>query len=101
MGLLTSLPIFKSDDTVLTLMQNKWSSQLNVILALPILNGTELKNIALSGQTVINHKLGRKMQGYIITDLDTSAIVYRSASFNDTTLVLTTSTPCLVTLWVY
>ena len=84
------------------LMQNKWSSQLNPVLANPLTNPTILKNIALvSGANVINHKLGQMQQGWFVTDINASATVYRSAPFNDLTLTLTASAPCTISLGVF
>lgn len=97
-----SLPIFKDPNTNLMLMQNRWSSQLNPVLANPLTNPTILKNIALvSGANVINHKLGQTMQGWFVTDINASATVYRSAPFNDLTLTLTASAPCTISLGVF
>lgn len=60
------LPIFKSDDQNLMLLQTKWSSQLNPVIALPWSSGVLLKSVVLaSGANIINHKLGRKLQGWI------------------------------------
>ncbi len=97
-----SLPVFKDPNVNLMLLQNRWSSQLNPVLANPLTNPTILKNIALvSGANVINHKLGQTMQGWFVTDINASATVYRSAPFNDLTLTLTASAPCTISLGVF
>lgn len=51
---------------------------------------------------VINHKLGRMQQGWVITDINNVATsIYRSQPFNDKTLTLTSSGAVTVNIWVY
>ena len=78
------------------------SQTLNPILANAILSGTPLLNLALiNGVTTINHKLGRLMQGFFITDIDGAATIYRSAPLNASTLQLTSNATVALNLWVY
>lgn len=92
----------KSNDQNFVLMQTNWSSQLNPVLSLPPINGVLLDNIVLvNGNNVINHKLGKTQQGWIMTDINAGAAVYRSQPFNDKTLTLTSGAACIVSLWVY
>lgn len=96
------LPIFKSDDDNSMLMQTKWASMLNPLLNKPLSTSGILKSIALTtGTNVINHKLGRVQQGWIIADIDGAAQIYRSEPFNDKQLTVVTSAPCIVTLIVF
>lgn len=61
------LPIFHTKDKDLSLLQTQWSSQLNPLLSLPLLNGLILRNIALqSGDNVIDHRLGRPLVGWLV-----------------------------------
>jgi len=84
------------------LAQTQWPAQINPVLAVPLVNGTMLENVILNtGTTVINHMLGRKMQGWIITDIDGSAVIYRSVDFNSVSLTLTSSSKVNVNLWVF
>lgn len=86
----------------LDMMQSKWASQLNPLLANPIMSGLALSNISIvTGSNVINHKLGQMQQGWFITDINASANIYRSASFNNLTLTLISDNPCTISLWVY
>ena len=83
-------------------MQTKWASTLNPIIANPlnsvqILNDVQLKN----GATMINHKLGRKPQGWLILDINAAATIYRSQPFNDLILTLTSNADVTVTLGVF
>ena len=88
----------------LSQMQTRWASILNPIIAGPIANGLQLNGIKLlSGQNVLNHTLARTMQGWLITDTDAAATVYRpaTAAFNNLTLTLVASGAVTVNLWVY
>lgn len=86
----------------LELMAPKWASQLDPVLANPVVQGLELKNINLTvGDNVINHLLGRKQQGWFITDINAVAGIYRSAEFNALTLTLNSDVECTINLWVF
>ncbi len=101
--LVSELAIYqKANDQQFMQMQTAWAAEINPVLALPIVQGFLLSNIALiNGETTINHLLGRKMIGWIIVDIDTGAAVYRSKPYNDKTLTLTSGASCTVSLWVF
>lgn len=97
-----SLPSFNTDDRVLSMLQSQWATQIDPVLAQPLNKGLILKSVALiSGVTVINHKLARTLQGYIIVDQNAAASIYRSAAKNDKTLTLTSSAAVTVDLLVF
>lgn len=97
-----ALPNFQNDNVQFQLMQSSWASQLNPLLALPTSSPSLLKNIKLvSGANVINHKLGRVPQGWIVTDVNAVITLYRSAAFNDLTLTLTSSGAATISLMVF
>lgn len=97
-----ALPQIKGGDQTMQLMQTKWASELNPLLAKPLNKSLILKDVVLiNGVNTINHLLGRKPQGWIITDVDAVASIFRSQPFNDLTLTLTTNADCIVTLMVY
>jgi hypothetical protein len=97
-----ALPLFKSEDQAVQLMQAKWKSELDPILSLPFLSGLLIKDVDLiNGVTVVNHRLGRKLQGWFIVDVDAGVDIYRSAPLNDRTLTLTSGADCTVSLWVF
>lgn len=82
--------------------QTKWASEINPVLAQPLNSAGYLKGIELiSGVTTINHLLGRTMQGWIISDINGAAAIYRSKPFNDLTLTLTSNAPVTVNLVVF
>jgi hypothetical protein len=97
-----SLPYIQSDNNTLQLLQTQYRSQLNPVLANPLTNPLILKNVLLAnGITVINHKLQRMMQGFIISDIDSPATIYRSAPLNDLTLTLTSNATATVAIVVF
>lgn len=87
----------------LELMQTRWASTLNPLLALPIVAGIQIDNISLvSGVPMpVNHLLSRMPQGWIVTDIDSNAAVWRSAPFNKSTLVLESNDDVTISIWVY
>lgn len=86
----------------LDMMQVRWATELNPLLNNELINGQLLQNVSLiSGVTTINHLLGRKQQGYIITDVDAAATIFRSQPLNNLTLTLTSDAACTVSLWVF
>ncbi len=83
-------------------MQTKWKSEIDPVLANPLLAGLALKNQVLaSGTTTFSHRLSRMQQGFIITDINAVANIYRAAPFTSTTLTLHSSGAVTVSLWVY
>jgi hypothetical protein len=85
--------------------QNRWASILNPVVNSPIINGHMLSNIALAnGTTVINHLLGRKLNGWIIVGIDGAATVYDNQATNqlqDLTLSLTSNAAVTAQIWVF
>lgn len=97
-----SLPIFKNEDQPFQLMQSSWASQLNPVLENPITNLLILSNIRLTiGTNIINHKLDRNQQGWIIVDLQGAVIPFRNAPFNNKTLSLSVSAPVTCSIGVF
>ena len=85
-----------------SLANTKWASTLNPIISLPILNGQQLSNIALViGANVIPHSLGQPPRGWIITDQNGIATIYRSQPFNSANITLTSSAKVTVSIWIY
>lgn len=99
------LPQFQSDDVPFQLMQNAWATAINPILTNPVSVGAVLKNVPLIvGANVINHKLGRKLQGWYITRKRTQAGVYDTQDTNgmpDLTLQLVSDAVVTVDLYVF
>jgi len=86
----------------LDMMQTKWAQELNPLLSNQLTNGILIPNITITtGSNTINHRLQRKQVGYIITDINASATLYRSQDFNNLTLTLTSNAACVISLWVF
>lgn len=97
-----ALNLFKSSDQTLMLLQKQWLSQLNPLLNVPIVQGSELKNIKLvSGANTFNHYLGKQMTGWFVIDQNAVASIYRSLPLNNQTLTLTSNAAVTVSLWVF
>jgi hypothetical protein len=84
-------------------MQTQWAAQLNPLLANQLNNVQILEGVSLNNgaPTVINHLLGRQMQGWFILDINRSATIYRSAPLNATTLTLFSNAACTVNIGVF
>lgn len=94
MGLPKKLP--------LDLMQDRWASILNPLLSNQLTQGLLLKDQFLTnGVTILNHRLGRKMVGWFITDISGAAQIYRAAPLDDLTLTLTSDAAVVASLWVF
>ena len=100
------LPLFKSTDNVISLLQTKWKSIIDPYLSVPMSQGLQIKNIVISNGTAINvpHGLARMQQGWKLTDINGSGFIYKSAPFNSNYLTLTSSASAAsltISLWVW
>jgi hypothetical protein len=99
---MANLPVFHTEDKDFQLMQSRWSSVLNPVLANPVTNPLILKGVALAaGNNVINHKLGQTLQGWQIVDLTSAAVIFRSAPKNHLTLTLNSSVATVADILVF
>ena len=100
-----SLPILQSDNQTLTMVQTKWAAELNPLLSNLLNSGSVLKSVKLtSGANVINHKLGRPLQGWFIVRQRSAGTVYDTQDSNTMpalTLQLTASAAITVDLFVF
>jgi len=96
------LPYIQSESREFSMLQTQWSQMINPVLSLPQNSGVMLKAVELfTGTNIINHRLGRKPQGWMITDINGPATIYRSFPFNDLTLTLNSSANATVNLYVF
>lgn len=99
------LTIFQSPFQDLQLMQTSWASQLNPLLSNPLNNVQILSGILIaSGDNQVNHKLGRKLQGWFVVGQNASATFYDKQASNKTpqlTLALTASANVTISLAVF
>lgn len=100
-----SLPIFQSEHPVMMLMQTQWASQLDKLLSNPIVGGNLITNIdMIAGTNVINHRLGKKLQGWIVVGQNADANFYDRQSTNsmpNLTLQLVSSAIVTINLYVF
>lgn len=100
-----NLPQFQSTDRNFQMMQSQWSAALTPVLQSPIVNGRLITGQALiNGATTINHRLDRKLQGWIIVGNNAAATIYDSQLTNtmpDKTLILNSNAACVVSVWVF
>ena len=99
------LPFFKDPNQNLVLLQNAWKSQLDPVLANPTNKNLILTNVSLAiGSNTINHKLGRKLQGWKIVRQRASSVIYDLQDSNqrpELTLVLQASAAVVVDIEVF
>lgn len=85
-------------------MQTTWAQQLDPVIANLLVNGQLLKGIELnSGITVVNHRLGRQLQGWFLSAPKGPAIVSQASQQPNPTLTLTVNSTAAITtdMWVY
>jgi hypothetical protein len=96
------LPYLQTSDPELNQLQTKWKSQLDPVLAQALAQGIVLKSVKIAtGQTILNHLLGRVLQGFFLTDINGAATIYRSAPKNALTLTLTSNASVTADIFVF
>ena len=97
------LNLFQSSDQDLMLMQKSWASQINPVLSNVFLQGSFLTNINLVANTplVINHYLGKQMNGWLVVDNTAFCEVKRIAPLNNSTLTLEANATTSISLWCF
>lgn len=89
----------------LPMTQVQWAQQLDPIIANPTINNLILKNISLVvGTNVINHLLGRNLQGWNPVRKRAAAEIYDMQDSNQTpnlTLILVSNAAVVVDLVVF
>ena len=70
-----------------------------------VLDGILLENISLlsASSNTVNHKLGRKIKGWIVTKIQANANVWENSTqpLPSSTLILDVSADCTVSLYVF
>ena len=95
-----ALPLRLSWDSA----QDRWATDINPVLNNPIVLGNQLVNIALKvGSNTIDHKLGKKYTGYIITGMHGAFTqIYDTPSQRPALqLILNSSVATSVDIYVY
>jgi hypothetical protein len=81
----------------------KWSSQLNPILAIPMLSGNEIDGIKLIANKpqAIAHLLQKMPQGWFLLDNIANTVVWRAAAFTQLYITLQSSVDTTISIWVF
>ena len=73
-----------SENAEVTRLQSHIKTTLNPLLQLPISDGILIKDLDIeTTDTRVNHGLGRTYEGFIITRLQSNAVIYESSTTND------------------
>ena len=88
--------------TTLSLLQTRWKSILDPIIGNPTTNMAVIENFVLvTGDNQIPHLLGRVQQGWVVTDIQGVANIYRNAPFNSNYLILNSSAGVTCSIGVF
>lgn len=84
------------------MMQRNICNAVDSLSSISILDGIAIKSISLTAYTptILEHRLGRAPQGWLVTDKNTDANVW-STNKTDKFLYLTSSMDTTISLWVY
>jgi len=90
-----------TDDTQLTMLQQSLNDQFGKLQHIPFLNGNLIAGVSLlSGDNIINHKLGKLASGYFITSLNANTPIWQSG-LTTTTITLSCTANCTISVWVF
>lgn len=99
------LPVFQTSDRDLMMLQTKWASILNPMIANPFTDGNLLQNVSLaSGTNKVNHLLGRNLRGWVIVRNRAAATFYDTQDTNQSpalTLSIVSSGATTCDIWVF
>lgn len=102
---MASLPIFQNNDRDLQLLQTRWKSLIDPLLASPLATASILSGVVLAtGPNVVNHLLGRRLVGWTLVRQRAAASIYDTQDANQTpqlTLQLTSSANVVVDILVF
>lgn len=100
-----ALPKFQSDDNSVNLMQTNWKTTLDPVINQPFNSGNILPTVNLvTGKNIIDHGLGRDLQGWIVIRQTGNSNIYDLQNLNplpDKNLWLQASSGVTVNLLVF
>lgn len=84
-------------------MVTQWATQLNPIVANPIIQGLAINSVILNAGVpkTIQTSLNRMQQGWFLTDNMANSVVWRTQPFNSQNLTLQASADTTISLWVF
>lgn len=91
--------LFIGDSTLSRFQDNvtSWAAQLEPC---PFLIGVSIETTINTTDTVINHKLQKKPEGFIVLDQNANAVIWKITS-TDQTITLRASASVSVKIWVF
>ena len=96
-----AIPLVQSNDRLINQLQQGLLQALNPLIANPVNNGVLIQASLVVGTNVINHKLGRLQQGWIVADVDSITTLFRSVPFNKQNLTLVSSAVANVIIYCF
>lgn len=89
-------------DRDLTLVQDNVANTFNPITRIPLLDGQLLTDVALStAPTRVEHTLGRKPLGYIITGLNHAATIFGTESDSRLITLTASANGTVANIWIF
>ncbi len=99
--MITKVANFQTSDQASNQQSGAQNKVLDDLSSNPLNNGSLLTAIDLvAGSNDVSHKLGRKLQGWIVVNKSAASDLYSDSS-DKTILKLTASAACKVTLFVF
>jgi hypothetical protein len=94
-----------SQNEEVTRLQSHLKQTLAPLLDLPIQDGVLIQDISIeTTDTLVQHKLGRNYEGWIVTRLKDNAVIYESTTSNANTdihIILKGSAACTADLYFF
>lgn len=93
----------QANQYILQQIQDAIAQALNPVLALPIVDGRLIENVALGtgGVNLVTHGLGRPPKLWMLARVNADCRIWETtARTTDLQLALNTSAPVMVSLWV-
>jgi len=80
-----------------------WAQELAAAIDNPISKGNSITGIEFEAgkEKVINHGLNRTPQGWIVTDKNANADIWRTANWTINTITLKANVAVTASIWVY
>lgn len=95
--------VVNTKDADLNSVQRNVDDALTPIIRNPLLDGRMIEKVRLTAAnpTLVEHKLGRQVLGWVIVDIDSNANVWKTPTNNINFLQLETSADCTVNIYVF
>lgn len=100
MGRLRKFRMTHQDTEGGVVLQTAVRDVLEPITANPLLDYVHLKGLSITGSLAISHGLERPVQGWVITRIKSSSVIYE-ISATDKYLTLAASAPAVVDVYIF